>query len=508
VEYLRVSTKSQLDNGMEIQRNKNHAMVEQLRTSGVEVQLVGTYFEGKSAFRYEARDRKAVQDLCEAARNDQFDAIIFYEESRLSRGIIDWYRDVFIPINDINKRIRYFKSMTGEEWFPNQAESMQNWINAFNESQKKSEIAKDVQENMLNHHQRPGARSPFGVSAITQDYIALDVKFPIVVFIFVLASRGYSERDISETLTQMGLANINGHTSVHHILHNEIYIGKGTWNRRLSKRNSSPSPKGSQVYVQYPELIPQKLWDLAHAALEIKQNRSYGSNKNGFLLRGLLRCAQCSEVMDAKNRTKYRNGIVSTRTKSGEPLRYYFCTKCGTKYDAPTIEGLVIHQVSNEFSSHFNESHLNVIINKMIKTFKIHAEDLDNKLEDIRFKLCGSPNLDTKENYQMINQILKQVENDISKTREELLGLHYQFNNLVHSGAINELYDVITTSPLDNLGKIELRHLLHMTISSIQVRMTTDGQVKVGLDYRNIPMPNVEMKFEELIGRVNDMMRN
>ena len=57
-EYLRVSTRTQLDKGMETQRQKNRAMIERLKATGVDARFVASFEEGASAFSRTAGERE------------------------------------------------------------------------------------------------------------------------------------------------------------------------------------------------------------------------------------------------------------------------------------------------------------------------------------------------------------------------------------------------------------------------------------------------------------------
>ena len=222
--YVRVSSSMQRDDDtIQMQVSSNREAIAAL--GGVEVAEFRD--EGVSGYSRAASQRSAIVHLVEAVQEGRCDVVVFFDESRLTRQILDFYRDVCGPILRANPDMKFYRSSDGVFWEPNSKEAKQNLILAYAESEKKARLARKSQWRQFHIlHQRPGARLPFGIEAIHGAKLIPDENFPIVLFIFELASRGYSERHIVDVLENMGLIEKDTwkHTKIHYILCNPLYI--------------------------------------------------------------------------------------------------------------------------------------------------------------------------------------------------------------------------------------------------------------------------------------------
>lgn len=212
--------------------------------------------------------------------------------------------------------------------------------------------------------------------------------------------------------------------------------------------------------------------------------------------------------MDAKNRVKNVGGVTKTYTKSGEPLRYYFCPKCGTRYDADILENLIADQFSKDYASHINPSRLKAAINKLMNQVTAFSASLNDRLKDIQYKsalLNASPGASASDDIHVVKQALKHAENDIVELKSELLKLKTELQRLLRPNVIQELSHRVL-SPLDQLPRTEWRQLLLMAIRSISVRTGPAHIANSDLEYRNVPSPNVAFTFGDLKKRVEEVM--
>jgi len=174
--YVRVSSSMQReDDTVQIHVSSNQEAIAAL--GGVEVaEFRG---EGVSGYSRAVSQRPAVVQLVEAVQEGRVDVVVFFDESRLTRQILDFYRDVCGPILRANPDVKFYRSSDGVFWEPNSKEAKQNLILAYSESEKKARLARKSQWRQFHTlRQRPGARLPFGNQAIYGDKLVPDENFP------------------------------------------------------------------------------------------------------------------------------------------------------------------------------------------------------------------------------------------------------------------------------------------------------------------------------------------
>ena len=399
--YVRVSSKRQKDDKtIELQIQANNAAITKL--GGDISQVLVFRDEAVSGYNRVASQRPAINELVDAIRSGKVDIIVFFEESRLSRRVIDFYIDIYAPINKVNPNVKFFRSSDGTYWDPSTQEAKQNLILAFQESDKKARLARQSQDHYFRvEKRRPGGRIPFGIRAITETELIPDENYPILLFIFHLASWGYSERHIAEILNMMELPDARPndelrktgkwvHTEIHYILNNPLYIGELALGRRVSKQNGALKAVGEYDTLpgRYNALIPQDLWRLVHVQRENKAVNKSVRTKTSFLLTGIVKCEACGVDFRTKNSLKSNaKGVVPKRTKSGGLLHYYYCPICNRRMDTDEIEDEVVVRVSVEIERFLTRE----VINKQIKRFKsgIHRriKELEEELVERRYQL-------------------------------------------------------------------------------------------------------------------------
>lgn len=96
VGYIRNSDNKQIDNHSEdIQKR---VILERAKKEGIQI-IRWRYDEAESAYRKRAVKRKNMRELLNDAK--EVDAIIFYDESRISRKIYDFYHEIYSPIGQV-----------------------------------------------------------------------------------------------------------------------------------------------------------------------------------------------------------------------------------------------------------------------------------------------------------------------------------------------------------------------------------------------------------------------
>lgn len=150
-----------------------------------------------SAFHSNITKREGIQLIFEDIKNGA-QAVCFYEESRITRSITDFYNDVYVPIKQQYPYVKFYSTQANGEWNPDDPLVQAKLVFAAEESEIKSVRAKDAQGSFLNREQpkRPGSRIPVGYDMIN-GVLHPNEDAPIVEFIYYLASFGHSHEAIA-----------------------------------------------------------------------------------------------------------------------------------------------------------------------------------------------------------------------------------------------------------------------------------------------------------------------
>ncbi|MDO8478313.1 MAG: recombinase family protein, partial [Candidatus Rokubacteria bacterium] len=146
---------------------------------------------------------------------------------------------------------------------------------------------------------------------------------------FELSAAGWGITRIAKQLNEEGISPPRGGehgwapTAIREMLHNELYRGRGLWNRtkkahRRGTKTQETRPPADLVEVELPDcrIISDDLWEAAHAALDrrasvfVPQIRALSEAEpipqltplSSYLLSGLARCAGCGGPIIAMSR--------------------------------------------------------------------------------------------------------------------------------------------------------------------------------------------------------------
>jgi site-specific DNA recombinase len=516
--YCRYSSRLQ-SQGISLQYQLNYCSSVVKDFNGL---IIGEFTDKeKSGYHLTVRQRQGMVELMNAIKLGQINCVVFYDESRLSRRILDFYIEFLDPIREINPDIKFLKGSTGTEWNPDSAEARNNLISALKESSNKSRLAKASQQLKVSLKERPNRNFPLGIDGVLQEgekqKLITNKGIIIVIFIFHLASWGYSERNIAEILTNIDI-NIEGyenrdwkHTTIHHILHNPLYIGIGAWDRRISKTNStSKDITEVTIYNEYDPVIPKELWDLAHYELKRKSTKSIEDGGNiqtrtdtPFFLSSLMFCHNCKEPLNTKNSTKKgENG--KQYTKKGLPLKYYFCTNCEFRIGADEIHSLLLNQLKFQLKNFVTKESIKSIPRRWEKYIKKRILNEEEALEVLKFQQLKAVNLKSlsEEDSKRVQELLSfEVKSSIEKIsylhslKEEIIQLNQ--TNLV--GFVYERLDYFLSNESNLLTNVEQRYMFLSFVEKILVKQDSHGQVHIqSVDFKDLPIPFIFKKINNL----------
>lgn len=276
--------------------------------------------------------------------NTNADTVIFYDESRVTRAITDFYTEMIIPLRVRKPQLKLYSTQHEGEWNENDPLVQMKFAIDHDEYVKKSSRVRDSQRNLFSEEKRP----PYGYSTIEKGSGELlpNNEADIVVFIFYLYSYGCSNKKIAELLEAAKIPSPSGYghwsdSSINYILTNIWYIGSLSWDRRISFSNSQKKPLNEVTVLKnhHPALIDAGLWETTQyfRSLKAKKNRM----DSPFILKGLITCKDCDVELETKNQTS---------TKSVSDSSFYYCPLCKGRAKKTAINELVLQDFAQRWS--------------------------------------------------------------------------------------------------------------------------------------------------------------
>ena len=323
--YTRVSTDEQtrLDyNSLESQRDIcRHAIAIKKHEGWIE----GDSFDD-GGYSGKDLDRPAIQQLLAAAKAGQIGAIIVYKLDRITRSIADFYNlwEVFKEHDII-----FVSATQSFDTSDPMGNLMLNMLLSFGQFEREL-TSERVRHKSLERAKRGlwnGGWIPTGytydknMKALSPD----EDEAKLVKRIFSLTKRLKSPTAVADALNELGLTT-KTRTVVRRNGEEKEVGGKRWIGDRVSRIVTNPIYRGAIAHneVEYdgkhPSLVSEKLWAEANEALasiEAPARPHADRNKHELLLKGLMRCGHCGNLMTPKPSGK--------KDPDGNPYLYYCC---------------------------------------------------------------------------------------------------------------------------------------------------------------------------------------
>lgn len=338
--YLRYSDKKQDGNhSLEIQKSQIQLLADRQNLEIIEWRAD----KATSAFHSNVSKRHGIQLILEDIENGA-EAVCFYEESRITRSITDFYNDIYFPIKQQYPFVRFYSTQSDDsEWNPNDPIVQAKLVFAAEESEIKSVRAKDAQKSLLCKNQRPGSRVPAGYDMI-DGVLYPNEDAPIVELIFYLASLGHAQDVIAEYLnkckvTTKKIKHWNSST-IGYILSNRVYAGNLAWNVRTSYEISKPKPEWEMDIMKHSHepIVSPTLVHLVNQISVLKAQ--YGTMITPYYLRGIIKCKKCDSLLQAKDN--------SPKGKKGQYM-IYRCTECKKSVSIIPVHETVLNDLQRKW---------------------------------------------------------------------------------------------------------------------------------------------------------------
>ncbi|QCR33724.1 recombinase family protein [Lysinibacillus sp. SGAir0095] len=365
--YLRYSDKKQDDNNsLAIQKSQIQQLAERENLEIIEWRAD----KATSAFHNNISKREGIQLLLEDIANGA-EAVCFYEESRVTRSITDFYNEIYIPIKQQYPHVKFFSTQSEGEWNPDDPITQAKFVFAAEESEIKSVRATDAQKNLLHREQpkRPGSRTPVGYDLEDGVLSPNEDDAKIVELIYYLKSWGHSQNIIAQFLNRCAITTKKVKTwnssTIGYILSNRAYSGNLAWNVRKSYEISSPKPEEDIDLFKnvHSPIISPTVFHLLKQIKDLKKR--YGTMSTPYYLRSIIKCKSCNAYLTAKDQ--------SPKGRRGD-YKIYKCTTCNNSVSIIPVHQTVLCDIQKKWSNQLNtfsvtsREQLNHWIAKLSKT--------------------------------------------------------------------------------------------------------------------------------------------
>lgn len=256
--------------------------------------------------------RPAMLRLLEDARAQRFTVALAVEMERFSRSedLFDW---LVIKKTFREAGVRFGTPAQVFDPADDEDDFLTDLFGALSKREKKKILVR-MQRGKIEAARRGryiGSFAPYGYSLENGTLSVEETEAQKVRLIFSLLVRdGKSTREIVRTLTRRGITARKGgrwgRSSVRRVLTNPVYVGRAFYNRRQrvaieGRRGKQvrPRPESDWVLIPVPRVVSDELFDQAQERLKKNSVLSPRNQKLRYLLKGLVRCAECGRAMYA-----------------------------------------------------------------------------------------------------------------------------------------------------------------------------------------------------------------
>jgi len=259
-------------------------------------------------------NRDNFQRLLRDAASNGFEAVIFYDLSRISRNVVDWFtaRERFRLMGI--KLLSCTESL-GEADDP--SSFLSEGVKAIISQHFVMETRKKVMAGQASKAKEGvslGGIPPLGYDIIEGKYVINEYEAGAVKLIFELYAAGYGYKYICNKLAEHGYRSKHGArigaNAIKPILLNERYRGIYIWNRVKTKyfgkwAGGELNPDVIKIPGGCPAIIDDKLWEEVAQQMKsgTKARNKTEKTKFDYILSGLLRCGKCGASYSGNYKT-------------------------------------------------------------------------------------------------------------------------------------------------------------------------------------------------------------
>lgn len=389
--YCRVSTEEQANEGYSIT-----AQLQTLRNyAGLYGWQVVKEYVDEGVSGKNISGRPAMQQLVVDVEKDEFDAVLVWKISRLSRNMLDTLTVLDKFEENSVKFISYSENFDTGSPIGRLVVQLMASIAEMERNTLSENVKLGMKQRALEGSWNGGV--VFGYDSVKKELVINEKEAKVVQLIYELYLSGKGLKAIANHLNKRGYRtkrnryfSING---VAQILDNPVYVGKISWLKVEdwdTKRRKGKNPNPILADGKHQAIVTEELWHLVQVRRKSKSFKQRQSNEP-FLLSSLLRCPDCGQGMVPSITTYTRKD--GTKRKH----RYYVCSDFHNKgssacrsnsIKAYEAENQVFERIVNFLAN--KEYFISTIqsLNKQsvhsISVLKRDLEQIEKKLIDIQ----------------------------------------------------------------------------------------------------------------------------
>jgi site-specific DNA recombinase len=482
-------------------QKKNHSLEDQEKEIRARALLEGYELveiiveDAISAFKNTVIDRAGMKKLLEMALDESLniEAVLFYHESRLTRQFEDFFLFIYREIKEVKPEMKFFKVSEMGEWDPFSLSAVLNSAQSAIESMNKSKNSKKKQMLFLEELKRPGSSRPFGYTYKGKyEQIPDPYESRIVQLIFFMATWGYSQGKIAESLNELAINSPNNKKwngkTIDYILNNPQYLGHLPWNVGSRTNTSRKNISGEYDLIEnhHTPIISPVLWILAHQTIE-KHKLSGGNNDTPYILRDLLVCSSCNQKMRTKD---------TSPSNSKKRYMYYVCPNCKGKVDVTVLNDVIIQDLAEKLRMReaYTKNEITLMLSNKLKVVKeIYTNFINQlKLVDYKMNLVGVSKISAED----WSYVLKISKSHITKEMKEAASIIEQIHAILQDTAEPDLKNIMAKLDINNFTRTELRTLCLINFKEIRIDLKKNKHVS--LEYMLFPFIAIEEYLDKL----------
>ncbi|MFZ4695940.1 MAG: recombinase family protein, partial [Verrucomicrobiia bacterium] len=305
--YPRVSSRNQLNTdygSLQTQRERLEAWCKSQENHAVQK----VYEDG--AFSAETIDRPALKEMLKDIQDGKIKCVVAYKIDRLTRSVKDFHH--LMEFFD-KYGVTFVATTQALDTSTPTGRLMRNILLDFAQFEREmtADRTRDKCQQRAEKGLWSGGNPPYGYTNENKRLVKHPEEAPRLRFIFEHFAKEHSLTRIQEELSRRGCTYRSGRPwgkgMLNHILRNPIYAGKIRFNGKIYPG-------------QHEALVSEAM---LHKTQTAKRDGSHGPSKQPrfFILKGLLKCADCGSAMTPHySQKRNRDGSVHR-------VPYYRCTK-------------------------------------------------------------------------------------------------------------------------------------------------------------------------------------
>ncbi|OEF97776.1 recombinase family protein [Desulfuribacillus alkaliarsenatis] len=501
--YGRHSTDKQQ---MDSQRQSVYELAKKYKCSIIEEYLD----PGVSASKVELEKRESIQRMLKDARKKEFDFIAVYSNDRLARNPIE-HMIIRLKIKTLEIPIVISSK---ETLYDHEDDLYQIVQDTFTKIELEKIITRTydglVAQAKKGHFN--GGRAPYGYKYIAKPrgneaFEPIEEKLIYVKKMFELYKKGEGFQAIANHLSEINSEEKWTKEKVRAIITNPFYAGYIAWGKRKSGTSSLKERDlwilADQEYIT--PIITKEEWELCWSIYHDRKTRKTSPKaiKTSFLLKDLVQCKTCKQLLDTKNQRTTSN----TGKSYGE--RKYICSSCNNYITLERLHDDMVPRILADVRWQTKDEIYNAVevtLNKEIQELEnqiksLHEAKAEYLVKKSKLEVELRQYMQKNENKKVIN-ILTLYNQSLNKSIMEIDQLitinHKQIDMKSNFSFTKELIDNAIdsiTAESVNHTNTDIRSLLLALVTSVTVNFKTkpvtyDYKLRIFADKLNVTNPD------------------